>query len=94
MPAARNTDPGTSHAAAGSVRNLTATQEGILKALNRPRTDVDLAEAYNNLRGVPRASDSGLRSRRSELVAQGLVKDTGSRIKLPSGRMAIVWAKA
>jgi hypothetical protein len=94
MPLARHTDPATSHAAAESVQNVTQTQEYILKALTRPRTDLELVEAYRNLKEAPRASESGIRSRRSELVARGLVIDTGDRVKLPSGRLAAVWAKA
>lgn len=94
MPHARHTDPHTSHEAAAQVDNLTATKQAILKALNHPRTDVDLISAYQSLYGAPRASESGIRSRRAELVAAGLVQDTGERIKLASGRRAIVWAKA
>ena len=93
MPKARNTDPVTSHEAAASIRNISATQLGILDALNRPRPDVDIVEVYQKLKRNPRASESGIRSRRAELVAMGLVVDTGSRVKLPSGRRAIVWAK-
>jgi hypothetical protein len=94
MALARNTDPATSHAAAESVRNITETQEYILRALTRPRTDVELVEAYQNYKTAPRASESGIRSRRAELVSRGLVIDTGDRVKLPSGRLAAVWAKA
>lgn len=94
MPKARNTDPQTSHEAAESVKNINATQQAILNALVRPRTDVELVEVYRKIKSNPRASESGIRSRRAELVAAGLVVDTGSRIKLPSGRRAIVWGKA
>lgn len=94
MPFARKTDPTTSHEAAAQVDNLTATKQAILKALNHPRTDVDLISAYKSLYGAPVASESGIRSRRAELVAAGLVQDTGARVKLASGRNAIVWAKA
>jgi hypothetical protein len=94
MPHARHTDPHTSHEASRSVGNITATQEYILKALTRPATDVDLVERYQNLRNAPRASESGIRSRRSELVAAGLVKDSGARVRLASGRNAIVWQRA
>jgi hypothetical protein len=94
MAQARYSDPETSHQAAESVSNITETQANILKALIRPRTDVDLIEAYRNLKTAPRASESGIRSRRAELVAAGLVIDTGDRVKLPSGRSAIVWARA
>jgi hypothetical protein len=94
MAHARNTDPITSHEAAASVNDITKTQEFILKALVRPRTDIDLVEAYRNLKLAPRASESGIRSRRAELVRAGLIMDTGERVKLASGRNAIVWAKA
>jgi hypothetical protein len=50
--------------------------------------------AYNNMRTAPRASESGIRSRRAELVDRGLVVDTGRRIRLESGRYAIVWGRA
>ena len=94
MAQARNTDPQTSHEAARSVQNITATKEFILKALVRPRTDVDLIEAYRSFKFAPKASESGIRSRRAELVAAGLIKDSGERIKLESGRSAIVWQLA
>lgn len=91
MARARNTDPITSHLAGASVKDVTKTQEYVLKALRRSRTDVELVEAYNNLKTAPRASESGIRSRRAELVRKGLVVDTGKRVRLSSGRYAIVW---
>lgn len=94
MPNARRTDPTTSHEAARSIDNITQTQDFILKALKRPATDVVLVERYRNLKRAPRASESGIRSRRAELVLRGLVKDTGLREVLPSGRRAIVWVSA
>lgn len=93
MPYARMTDPQTSHEAADSVSNLTATKEAILKALVRPRTDVDLISAYRNLKDAPTASESGIRSRRAELVAAGLIVDSGERVRLASGRSAILWTR-
>jgi len=94
MARARNTDPVTSHLAAEAVDNITKTQEYILKCLRRPRADVELVAAYRNMRTAPRASESGIRSRRAELVDRGLVVDTGRRIRLESGRFAIVWGRA
>ena len=93
MPAARITDPATSHEAAESVKNVTATQAAILKLLTAaPMSDEDLIwyyqQGWNNF---PRASESGIRSRRAELVKQGLVKDSGDRRRLQSGRNAIIW---
>ena len=94
MAFARKTDPTTSHQAAESVKDITTTQAFILRALRKPRTDVDLVAAYRAYKTAPEASESGIRSRRSELVALGKVVDTGARIKLASGRNAIVWQVA
>lgn len=97
---ARRTDPETSHEAARSIRSdkLRRSQEAVLDVLRslHRATDVELIQSYN-LRGyafsVPQ-SDSGIRTRRSELVTAGKVIDSGERVKLPSGRRAIVWKAA
>jgi hypothetical protein len=94
MPRARNTDPITSHLAAESVENITLTQEYVLRALRRPRNDSQLIEAYRSYKTAPKASESGIRSRRAELVALGKVDDSGKRVKMPSGRSSIVWERA
>ena len=97
---ARRTDPETSHAAAASltVDGLRASQAAVLKFLQEggPMTDAALVEDYpQHAEDMPRQSQSGLRSRRAELTAGGLVEDTGRRVRLESGRQAIVWqAKA
>ena len=97
MAHARTLDPSTSHAAAASVRNITQTQDHILLLLNFPMTDDELVDAFYRMadsNGWKQASPSGIRSRRAELVALGLVKDTGERRKTFSGRQAIVWQAA
>jgi len=92
MARARRTDPKTSHDAAESVKDVTLTQSFILKILaKKPRTDVELVELFGNYKTSPNASESGIRSRRAELVQAGFVKDTTIRKQLPSGRWAIVW---
>lgn len=92
MARARRTDPKTSHDAAESVKDVTLTQSFILKILaKKPRTDVELVELFRKYKTAPNASESGIRSRRAELVRQGLVKDTNMRALLPSNRWAIVW---
>jgi hypothetical protein len=97
---ARSTDPQTSHDAAKSVRKITGTQNTILLLLGiEGMTDVDLVSAYQKMNltspeTAPRASESGIRSRRAELVARGLVQDSGDRVKLDSGRFATVWIRA
>jgi hypothetical protein len=92
MPRARDTDPQTSHDAADSVTRLTETQAYVLQVLKRPRTDPQLIEAYRKLKRAPLASESGIRSRRAELVDKGLVQDTGQRGVTPFGRKSIVWS--
>jgi len=97
MPHARRTDPTTSFQAAASVKNVTETQKNILLLLSMPMTDDQLIDAFYQFaaaNGWKQASPSGIRSRRAELVAAGLVKDTGERAKSWSGRQSIVWRVA
>jgi hypothetical protein len=90
MPHARTTDPETSHEAAESVTNITPLKQEILQRLMTPMTDKDLyAILFTSSRLI--VTESGVRSRRSELVQAGLVRDTGARQKLKTGRNAIVW---
>jgi hypothetical protein len=88
---ARRTDPHTSHAAAASIteQQLTDGQRAVLQTLRRigPAIDPQIVASYVG----PWQSPSGLRTRRHELVERGLVRDTERRVKLPSGRQAIVW---
>ena len=81
MPHARTLDPSTSHQAAASVTNLTVTKRAILILLETAMTDFDLVKQYQNHANaglVPMASESGIRSRRAELVADGFVEDSGA----------------
>lgn len=93
---ARKSDPITSVEAAASVKNLTAVQDQILAILanHGASNDEQIAQVWARMVGkgmLPIVSDSGLRSRRAELVARGLVEDSGARIKMASGRNSIVW---
>jgi hypothetical protein len=97
MPNARHTDPITSHQAAASVENLSETKQIILSILRRydNLTDEMLVKLYEAraARGeAPAASQSGIRSRRAELVRENLVQDSEARAKLSSGRNAILWS--
>ena len=94
MAKARKNDPWTSHAAAESVEDVTVTQEYVLRALKKPRNDIQLVDAYRQYKRAPRASESGIRSRRAELVDAGLVVDSGKKVKTPSGRWSIVWERS
>lgn len=97
MPRYRKTDPVTSRLAAESVteETITATQKAILYKLECPMTDYQLVQVLRvdmEMGEQPYVSESGIRSRRAELVEKSLVHDTGLRTKMPSGRYAIVWA--
>lgn len=94
---ARRTDPSTSHAAARKVTNVAKVRNHILSILwaRGPLTDPQIAEYYYNRvadGSAPMASESGLRTRRAELVKRGLVHATGEREKLDTGRTATVWS--
>ena len=95
MPNTRTLDPSTSHEAEALVTGLAETYRIILNALRTsgPMNDTELI-AYFRRSASKKASDSGIRSRRSELTAQGLLVDTGDRKRMESGRMSIVWGIA
>lgn len=95
MPNTRHSDPETSHEAAKSVSRLADSYRIILDLLASfgPMNDEELIRLWKAHSQKP-ASDSGIRSRRSELAAQGRVIDTGERVKMSSGRLSIVWGIA
>jgi hypothetical protein len=93
-PRARTSDPDTSHAAARSVAGkVTDSQRAVLAAIRHLGrcTDEELVSVYDQL---PPLSPSGIRTRRKELADRGLVRDTGRRTRLRSGRQAVVWTAA
>lgn len=99
MPKTRRTDPSTSFMAAATitVEAISQTQIAILKILfGQSLSDEQIREQYEN--GVRSgnwkpASESGLRSRRSELVDLGLVEQVGLG-KTKFGRATILWGLA
>lgn len=88
----RTSDPLTSHAAAASVKVRESQQKVLALLAEGPATHEELV-ARAQVRGVL-MSQSGIRSRCRELVDAGMVEDTGQRVKLTSGRHAIVWQVA
>lgn len=94
QPVARSTDPQTSWDAARSVDNLTETRLAILGVLRQhgPQTDEEIAHLFSpeEMRRM-KTSPSGLRTRRSELVHDGHVFDSGKRKVGDTGRKMIVW---
>lgn len=87
---ARGTDPQTSWQAAQSIapEDLRASQVQVLDILRRhgPLTDEGIYRYVNGEQSV-----SGARTRRSELVDAGLVRDSGARATTAAGRQTIVW---
>lgn len=103
-PRARRTDPVTSHRAAASVGGQTKKQLCVKAILRKfgPMSDDQLLRAYKahveegaTINGVYLAeqSDSGIRTRRSELVEAGQVVEHDTTT-LRSGRQAIRWKVA
>lgn len=98
---ARPSDPWTSHAAASSIAidKLRASQQAVLDcyrkhgAMHHGRL-VAVYLADLRAAGWPLQSESGLRTRTSELVGRGLLKDSGEVVVLPSKRKSIVWEPA
>jgi hypothetical protein len=96
---ARRTDPWTSWAAADSLTNLREKQRAALWVLVAFYPDgasldqivaayhrLERAERLQRLPKLPAQSDSGLRTRVSELQTHGYVYDSGRTRRLPSGR--------
>ncbi len=91
----RTLDPSTSHKAGASISKLAESYRIILDIMRNhgPMNDETLIATWRKQSSKP-ASDSGIRSRRSELVATGLIQDSGERQKMQSGRDSIVWSIA
>lgn len=90
MAVARKTDPQTSHDAADSVVEVTDTQYKIWSLLRKPMSDEALVLAFR-ARGWF-GSDSGIRSRRKDLVDLGVVV-AKSYATTRAGRRTIVWGR-
>lgn len=95
-PVARATDPGTSWAAAGSVRNQTQVHRFLISLLRQfgPMTDEEIAHRWKHQQvewDLPLTSDSGLRTRRKELVDMGVAEATGEERRTKSNRKTKVW---
>ena len=93
-PRARATDPGTSHDAARSVSGLREKQQAVLNCFKDfgPMTHEELVYRYTHVAaGLPKQSQSGLRTRVSELVKLGKIADSGSRCRLSTGRFGTIW---
>jgi hypothetical protein len=94
---ARRTDPATSHQAAAAItaERLTKIQQLVVDQLRThgPMTDEQLLQSIAVDTGRDFAP-STIKTRRSELVAAGVVVDTLEIRQTRFGRNAIVWALA
>ena len=104
LPRARNTDPATSHVAAGkAARGLTAKQRHVLSVFREIRGGLTLEELvaeYGYLREqqlargfgpqLPDLTASSIRTRASELVALGQLRDSGEKRKSARGNPCAV----
>lgn len=91
QPRARLTDPPTSHQAAATVTYPSKSKEAIYSFIaNYGPVSDEQVKALMDRAGIA-ISDSGCRTRRSELVREGLVTDSGKRGKTGSGRATILW---
>ena len=91
---ARRRDPGTSHAATASVRDIRESQQYVLSLFRKfgPMTDERLAlRVVEDQASHVKLSPSGIRTRRNELVRLQLVRFTGRRERISTGREARVW---
>lgn len=90
---ARKTDGTTSHKAAASVARMTRKRQDVMRAFRRygSLTDEQLVQVYRTMDEVTEQSESGIRTRRSELVRMELIQDTGTKRRIRSGRLAVVW---
>lgn len=86
----------TSQKAAASVQRMTRKRQDVMATFRRfgALTDEQLVSVYASMDDVTDQSESGLRTRRSELVRMGLLTDTGQTRPIRSGRQAILWGLA
>jgi len=88
---ARNSDPETSHEAAESVE-VVKNQLYVLAVFSQicPCTDKTLVATYPRV-SEHTQSESGIRTRRKELVDKGIVRWTGELVRGDTNRRERVW---
>jgi hypothetical protein len=79
------------------VDEISRKQAAVLRILSEgPLTDAALVSVYEARSAMeptvyPPQSTSGIRTRRSEVTQKQRVRDSGARVRLSTGRHAIVW---
>ena len=93
-PLSRNTDPFTSHIAPSSKTTRDTIRKNLLTIFKKYGylTDEQLVAIYNNSFDFAPATDQGIRTRRSELVREGLVDAKPGEFGVTkTGRRCIIW---
>lgn len=91
---ARKADRPTSKQAAASVKGISPLKQRILKMFRLAGwlTDEQLIDTYRKIYGeASLSSDQSIRSRRSDLVRDGLLKDSGAVKPSKRGNDSTVW---
>jgi hypothetical protein len=92
---ARTEDPATSKAAAEALKPGSVLRLRNIVYLFLSKKSMEDGELVARVSvAYPEYSPSGVRTRRSELVEIGKVRDSGLRQKLASGSEAIIWEVA
>lgn len=91
---ARRTDPETSHLAAQSVRDVRASQQQVMALFEQFGAMHDELLIVRAIAVRTWQSESGLRTRRNELVKMGRLRDSGQKVKTKGGRNSVVWEVA
>ena len=95
-PKTRSTDPETSREAPKAIK-MTENREAVLRVFRQfgAMTDEEAQRRYESCIRLglpyPEQKDSGLRTRRSELVKMGELRDSGRTRRMSTGGKAIVW---
>lgn len=91
---ARPTDPPTSHQAAASLGDLRDSQHAVLNLFTKYGAGISDEHLIWRARekGVAQ-SDSGIRSRRAELVDLGFLRHTGQYGRTAAGRRTQLWQR-
>lgn len=83
--------PGTSQEAADSMKPTAATLRDAVLALLRKPEHITTGLAADEAAGLMGESILSIRPRFTELLALGMIRDSGKVVKNPSGRNATVW---
>lgn len=92
----RKGDPWTSQAAPSDKTTRDTIRKAVYRIFEKygRLTDEELVNIYLSKDNFPKATAQGIRSRRAELVREGLIEEEGSLGVTVSGRRCLYWKKA